>query len=74
MQMACACASASMAWSTLIDHSCSSIVLVMAWANVGPSASDCASAWARSPISSGPWRALKKPQAWASSPRITRPV
>ena len=39
MQSACACASASMACSSVIDHSWCSMALVMLWAKVGPWAS-----------------------------------
>ena len=49
MQMACACASASIAWSSVIACSLSSICLVIACANAGPEArrSARACAWTR---------------------------
>src|SRR5207249_3115330 len=46
MQIAWACASASIAWSMLMFHSWCSIVLVMPLANVGPWTSSRASACA----------------------------
>ena len=42
MQIACACASASIAWSIVIAHSWCSIVLVMPLAKVGPATSSAA--------------------------------
>ena len=56
----------------LMSHSWSSIVLVIACANVGPAASDAASS-APPAASTGSARRLKKPQRSASSAPIERP-
>src|SRR6266536_3599157 len=74
MHSACATASASIACSTDIAHSISSMRLVMALAKVGPSASSRAIALASANTVSGAASRLKKPQRSASSPVITRPV
>ena len=74
MQIACACASASIAASTLMSHSWSSIFLVIACAKFGPAASEAASARASSPSASGSTSRLKKPQRSPSSALIERPV
>ena len=55
-----------------MSHSCSSIVLVIEWAKVGPDASDDASDEASATTSST--TRLKKPQRSASSASIERPV
>src|SRR5689334_4132520 len=74
MQIACACASASMAPSISMLHSRCSMVLVMACANVGPSASCAAVACAAASTCPGGYSALKKPQRSPSSPVIARPL
>ena len=71
---ACATASASIACSTDIAHSISSMRLVMALANVGPSASSFASLVASASTASGAQSRLKKPQRSASSPPMLRPM
>src|SRR5206468_114295 len=74
MQIACACASASIACSRLIDHSWLSCVLVMPCAKVGPEASWSASASASRSSSSAATSRLKKPQRSPSCAVIVRPV
>src|SRR5262245_43178279 len=74
IQIACACASASIACSRLIDHSWLSCVLVMPCANVGPVASWRASASASRSSSSAATSRLKKPQRSPSCAVIVRPV
>ena len=74
MQIAWACASASIACSMVIAHSWCSMVLVIPLAKVGPCASSPASFCASSSSASGVQRRLKNPHRSPSSPPSERPV
>jgi hypothetical protein len=62
MQIACACASASIACSIVIAHSWCSMVLVMPLAKLGPAARSRAIACASASSDSGGTRRLNQPQ------------